>query len=136
EVEILSGFIEKEMLSVFPDKEVIDILRSFDDKGLFLYVLSGTPKQELEKQLNKWQISNCFLKVIGSPTDKTEGLKSILEESGLGREELIFVGDATADAKAASSSNVRFVYLPSSAKMTSGEVWKKITGLSDLERYV
>ncbi|MEZ4753483.1 MAG: HAD hydrolase-like protein [Bdellovibrionota bacterium] len=136
DIAILSQLIAKGMSSIVLNREVIELIEYLKNRGILLFVLSGTPQKELELQLERWFIAASFARIIGTPVKKQDGLRSIMEEHGLMASELIFVGDATADAVAAESTDVRFVYIPSSAEMKSHNIWKKISTLAELKLYV
>lgn len=78
-----------------------------------LYVLSGTPEEELRQNLHDQQGAGFFQGIIGAPQSKEEGLQSILEKGGYQPERTWFIGDADRDYVAARHAGVRFIYKPS-----------------------
>jgi phosphoglycolate phosphatase-like HAD superfamily hydrolase len=76
-----------------------------------LYVISGTPHDELQAIIEKRQMTHCFRGVFGSPQSKVEIGSRILADNHFQASSVCFVGDATTDRDAARTLGVRFVGL-------------------------
>ncbi|MBI4596980.1 MAG: HAD family hydrolase [Candidatus Omnitrophica bacterium] len=74
-----------------------------------LFVLSGTPTDELRAILEERQVLRCFRGVYGSPPGKTEHLRRLGETHGLRGEEILMVGDSSTDYDAAQMAGTRFI---------------------------
>jgi len=74
-----------------------------------LFVVSGTPEPELVQIVKKRGLGRFFRGVYGSPRSKAEIVRQIVAEHGLHSSEVIFVGDALADYRAAKESGVAFI---------------------------
>jgi phosphoglycolate phosphatase-like HAD superfamily hydrolase len=85
-------------------------------RGTSLFVLSGTPQDELRKLLEHHGVASLFRGIIGSPVLKTDALNQIVASLGVRSEKVWFVGDATHDYLSASRAGVSFIYKPSSAE--------------------
>ena len=79
------------------------------DAGLPLYVVSAMPLRELEIIVSRRGLSARFSGLFGSPGRKAEQLRQVLSRENLRPEQLLFVGDAENDRKAADEAGVRFV---------------------------
>ena len=73
------------------------------------YVVSGTPEQELREIVRRRGMSLFFKGVFGSPVQKCEIAKMILQQNGYNSKEVVFVGDSLADLRGAIESGTRFI---------------------------
>ena len=73
------------------------------------YVVSGTPEQELREIVRRRGMSLFFKGVFGSPVQKGEIAKMILQQNGYNSKEVVFVGDSLADLRGAIESGTRFI---------------------------
>lgn len=85
-----------------------DFLRRNVKRYLF-YVISATPQDEIEQIVARRGMSDIFRQVYGSPHTKDECIKRVIEIEKLKPQEIVFVGDALGDYKAASVNKVRFI---------------------------
>ncbi|MDR3175160.1 MAG: HAD-IA family hydrolase [Desulfovibrio sp.] len=85
-------------------REVLDRLSG----RLPLYVASGTPEDELRFILEKRRLAGYFVRICGSPPDKEEILRTIVEERGINPERCLMVGDAETDRAAAARVGTLF----------------------------
>lgn len=83
-----------------------------------LYVASGTPHAELNDILKRRCLSRHFKRVWGAPTKKTEAIRQVLRRGRFRKKEVIFVGDAETDWRAAKKSGIAFV-----RRVDSSVVW-------------
>lgn len=76
---------------------------------LALYLVSGTPTEELRRIVSGRGISGLFKDVIGSPPDKHTTFASILRAEGAQADEALAVGDSVTEYEAARDLGVPFV---------------------------
>lgn len=107
-------------------------------KMFHLFIISGTPHEEINKIVDIKGLNIYFEGVFGSPTTKSYWTRKIIEEKKLDVNRLIFIGDAMSDYKAAEENNIRFV-----ARITDGndifkdkKVYWKIRNFFDLEQFL
>ena len=74
-----------------------------------LYIISATPEDELIKIINERAIQKYFIKIYGAPKVKSDCIKDILNITNYPSNQVIFVGDAINDWKAARNTNTRFI---------------------------
>jgi HAD superfamily hydrolase (TIGR01549 family) len=74
-----------------------------------LFVASGTPEQELRTIVSSRGLQDAFAGVYGTPSSKGEILRQVVHEGKLKRDQVLMVGDATADLIGAREAGVRFV---------------------------
>ena len=91
---------------------VVDFLKKYS-KVAQLYNCTGTPETEIRVILEKKDLTQFFTLVYGAPKSKTEIIGIIEKETGNKPEELVFLGDAMTDYKAALASGVRFIGIES-----------------------
>jgi phosphoglycolate phosphatase-like HAD superfamily hydrolase len=73
------------------------------------FVASGTPHEELELILRRRRLLGYFERAWGSPATKPEVIRGILRDGPLHKGEVVFVGDAQSDWRAAQETGVHFV---------------------------
>ena len=84
------------------------LLRTYGS-GKPLFVLSGTPQDELADIVRRRGWTAHFREVVGSPPDKAATGRRLLAEHALQPASVRFVGDATTDRDAAEALGVGFV---------------------------
>ncbi|MEM6321513.1 MAG: HAD hydrolase-like protein [Bacteroidota bacterium] len=100
-----------------------------------MFVLSGTPQKELESIIEKRNLTNYFEEIIGSPTNKVDGLKLIIKWTKASPKDITFFGDATADFRAARTVGTKFVYRKSEAAFLGELPDRVINNFTDLTVY-
>lgn len=78
-------------------------------RSCLLFVISGTPQEEMSEVCRQRGISCYFAFVAGSPTSKTAWVSRFLHEYRLTPQETVFVGDSINDFDAARQTGVRFI---------------------------
>lgn len=74
-----------------------------------MYIVSGTPHDEIKEIVKKRKLDKYFLKVLGSPRAKKELIEEVLRSKNYQREEVIFIGDSINDYEGAMAAGVEFV---------------------------
>ena len=87
---------------------VIDYIKIMKTK-VKLFLSTGTPTNEIIYILKKKNIYNLFDGVYGSPSNKIQHIKEIMDEYNLKPFEIIFYGDSSSDLEAAEYHNIEFV---------------------------
>jgi len=79
-------------------------------KGIYdLFVVSGTPLDELTDIVARKNISNFFLGLYGSPSSKSENIETIIKTYGYNRDQVVFVGDSITDYQGATNCRISFI---------------------------
>ena len=81
----------------------------FASKNYLTFICTGTPQNEIESILEHIGIKKYFDKVYGSPKTKTTIVNNIILDYNLLNSELLFIGDAMTDYKAALDTNINFI---------------------------
>lgn len=89
-------------------KGALEFLKEQHDKFLF-FVATGTPKIEIDRIVPARDLSKYFHTLYGSPTKKPEIINTILDLHNLNANEVLFIGDAMTDYKAAHECHLDFV---------------------------
>ena len=113
-----------------------ELISGLTQKKIMMFVVSGAPQGELNFHLARLGVYKNFQGVYGNLISKEDAVKAILKSHKMTPDDLIFVGDATADAEVAFRFGIRFAYYPSQAKMESNHIWKKLDVLRELASYV
>lgn len=79
-------------------------------KRFALFVVSGTPEDELKEIIRRRGSEKFFQEVLGSPQTKDVLLRGIMQRYALDPMELLFVGDAESDWLAARQLEIRFIW--------------------------
>lgn len=73
-----------------------------------LYIVSGTPQDELDQILSRRSLRGYFTGVFGAPTSKLDAIKAILTQGHIAQTNALFVGDALSDYEAAQAAGIPF----------------------------
>lgn len=73
------------------------------------FIVTATPQQEIEDILEKLKITDYFKQVFGSPINKNEAIKFILDKYKINRHQTIMIGDSSSDYKAATENQITFI---------------------------
>lgn len=74
-----------------------------------LFVVSGTPHEELSRIFGRRDLNRWFVEVWGSPREKTEIIEDILARHRFDRRSVLFIGDSAVDLRAARATGLRFL---------------------------
>ncbi|MCK4364504.1 MAG: HAD family hydrolase [Thermoplasmatales archaeon] len=78
-------------------------------KKIDLYVISGTPEEELKKIVKERNMNKYFKAVYGSPITKPEHTRNIITEHGYDPEKVLYIGDSLSDCKNAIEAKIPFL---------------------------
>jgi len=78
-------------------------------KSTPLFVISGTPDEELLTITSKRNLDIYFAGVYGSDRGKPEILTAIMAKRGWGTRDMVFIGDGLTDFDAATATSVPFI---------------------------
>jgi phosphoglycolate phosphatase-like HAD superfamily hydrolase len=84
------------------------ILEAYAGRTL-LFVVSGTPEEELTRIATTRDLARYFVSIHGSPRTKSEILQSLLLAHALDPSCCVFIGDSTTDSDAAGDCGVPFI---------------------------
>ena len=76
---------------------------------LSLFIISGTPHDEIAKIVKEKGLDSYFIGVFGSPVSKSAWTRKILEKENLDCRKVLFVGDSMSDYQAAIENCLVFV---------------------------
>jgi len=76
---------------------------------LGLFVVSGTPEDELRRICERRGIARRFDGIYGSPRLKDVIVNEVMESKGYQPNEAVFIGDAMTDYRAAEATGIRFI---------------------------
>lgn len=93
----------------------LEFLQKYHNKK-HLYVVSGTPDEELFEILEKRKINQYFTNIYGSSKQKSEWLNHIIKKELLKPEEIVFIGDTLSDYKSSKKTHIIFIGRVSSDK--------------------
>ena len=73
------------------------------------WIVSATPTDEIIQIAKRRGISEYFIKIYGSPKNKSFIVKNIIKKHGLITGETVFFGDAMSDYRAAKDNSIDFI---------------------------
>ncbi len=108
-------------------------------QSFYLFIVSGTPQEEIWGIVKKKKLDRFFRGVYGSPRTKDVLIKLILQENGFTADESVFVGDSMTDYEGAKAAGVHFI-----GRIPPGEpdpfspltIKASIEDLTGLERFI
>ncbi len=74
-----------------------------------IFVISGTPEDELKQVIEARNISHYFTEILGSPIKKPAHIRNLLAAYGLDPSTCVFMGDALTDYYAARETGLHFL---------------------------
>lgn len=86
-----------------------EMLRTLKQRGLSLYLNSGTPTAALLVSARNLNISGFFQEILGSTNSKVDNLKHIADRERVPPASIVVVGDGDSDVAAARGVGCRFV---------------------------
>ena len=95
----------RKQMKLFPG--AYDFLSFFYQK-VPLAIVTGTPQEVINKTLSYLDIGSLFQKVCGTPPDKISHIETLLKEMNLSAKNVLFVGDAIHDYRAAKAHQMDF----------------------------
>lgn len=78
-------------------------------KRLPLFIVSGTPQEEMISVIMERKLNHFFQGVYGSPQSKSALIMKILSEGNFDADRVVFVGDSINDYVGADQAGVRFI---------------------------
>jgi HAD superfamily hydrolase (TIGR01549 family) len=102
-----------------------------------LFVISGTPEDELKQVMAARNMSAYFTEILGSPIRKPVHINHLLQAYHLNPASCVFIGDALTDYHAARETGLHFVGIQGDVELPEDAVllpdctalWETITGL-------
>lgn len=88
-------------------KESIEALNN--DENIKQFIITGTPQLEIEFIISALKLSNCFVELCGSPTNKIDWSERLMNKYNYKPKEVLFIGDALTDYDAAKFHNFHFL---------------------------
>lgn len=73
------------------------------------FITSATPQQEIERIVKKRDMAQFFKAVYGSPRKKEDAVGEIISHNNLSPSEVVYIGDAISDLKAARKNSIYFI---------------------------
>ena len=73
------------------------------------YLVTATPREEIERILSELGLTPAFRRVFGSPEEKADAVASVIHSDNLEPESCLMIGDSRADYEAASKNGIDFL---------------------------
>lgn len=106
-------------------------------RDMSLFIVSGTPQEEISFIVKERGLEEFFVEVLGSPDRKDTLSLGILKRYGLKAREALFVGDSIDDHEAAQKAGIRFIGRVRQGQRFSGlEADSLINDMFDLEKFI
>lgn len=98
---------EKVIMAPFV-KGALEFLQTYSHDYI-CFIVSATPMDEMKEIAKEKNIDHYFREIFGSPKNKIEWSKYILETYDIKAEETLFIGDAKSDFNAAQENGMQFL---------------------------
>lgn len=105
---IFSNLVMHKIIKAPFVKGAFEFLEKFS-KNYICFIVSATPLDEIQIIAKEKNICQYFEKIFGSPTNKIEWGKYILDNYHINAEETLFIGDAMSDYKASFANKMHFL---------------------------
>lgn len=90
-------------------KGAVEFIHILHEKGKSMFIVSGTPEEEIQRIIRGKSLGDYFLEVKGTPVAKKDNLQYLLKKYQIPAQESIFFGDSPEDLNAASFLGIRFI---------------------------
>ena len=107
-VERYSALVKEAVVRCEAVPGAVEFLQAHRGK-LPIFVVSGTPEDELQEIISRRGMEDYFTAVHGSPRHKGPIIMEILDKHGLDGPSCLFVGDAMTDYQAAAETGLAFI---------------------------
>ena len=112
----------------------VDFIKDVKEKGLSLFVVSGSDGEELREVFNKRKIDSLFSAIYGSPPTKTENMKKVKSQVGA-QTKGIFFGDSRSDLEAAEKFGLDFIFVKGVSEWREGDRLTRIKGFLTIKDF-
>ncbi len=106
--ETYTALVEENVVSCAGVAGAEEFLKKHNDR-IMLFVVSGTPEDELQRIAERRGLSGYFREVRGSPATKDVIVRDLLARYDIDPNQAFFVGDAMADYRAAITCGIPFI---------------------------
>lgn len=104
-------------------------------KKIDMYVISGTPQQELRKIVKERDMGKYFKGIYGTPKTKPEIMKMIISEKKYDKNKTLYIGDSFSDYTDSKKAEVPFLgRVPNGKKSIFPEKIKYISDFLDIKQ--
>ena len=103
-----SSLVKKKVIAAPFTKGALEFLQKHSQEYT-CFIVSATPMSEMQEIAKKKNIDQYFQEIFGSPKNKIEWGKHILDTYKLQAEETLFIGDAMSDFNAAKANKMHFL---------------------------
>ena len=104
-----SDIVEQEVVKCSYIEGAIESIDWLHGRGVPLYIVSGTPQDELRRITASRGLDPKFAGVFGSPRLKPDIVRAVLAERGFSSGRCLFIGDAMTDYKCANETGLHFL---------------------------
>ena len=134
--ETFSEYVYKRVIECPLVKGAAEFLEKYYQKK-DLYIVSGTPEEEIRKIVRERGLDKYFKKVYGAPRKKAELAAKILADNKNRRGDAVFVGDSLEDWEGADKAGIRFIGRVKETNPFEGKRYEAIIrDLSGLEKLI
>ncbi|MAF42800.1 MAG: haloacid dehalogenase [Parcubacteria group bacterium] len=131
-----SDYVYQEILKCPFVEGAFEFLEKYSEK-LPLFIVSGTPDDEIKSIIKERNLGKYFKEVLGSPLKKKALNFKILKEYNLNPKDVVFVGDSIDDYDGAKGAGIRFIGRIKEGNPFEGlNIESKIYNLFELEKII
>ena len=107
--ERFSNLITKRVICCPDVPGAMEFLKEFS-KRIPIYISSATPQEELRRIIRYRGIERYLTDIYGDPpVKKQDAIRSVLKRENILPEDILFIGDALSDYRAAREAGIRFM---------------------------
>ena len=106
-------------------KGSLDFLKKLKSESKHLFIISGTPEEEIRLIIMNRGLDVYFEEILGSPGSKNDNLVYLIKKFGINPSLALYFGDSQEDQKAACFSEIDFVPINYFEKSTGFKNFKE-----------
>lgn len=89
-------------------EETVRFIEVMYSQGKQMHIVSGSDGKELRSLCEQLELSKYFLSINGSPTPKSNLVRSIIDDANISSSQYCLIGDAVNDYDAANKNGIQF----------------------------
>lgn len=101
-------FVKEDVVKAPYVKGAFEFIKKYA-RGYKLFIISATPQEEIVGIAEKKGIKHFFTAIYGSPKQKYDAVREVLNGEKIEAQEALYIGDALSDFLAAKDNGVRFI---------------------------
>ena len=127
-----SDLVMEKVVGCSPVNGALELLEQFYNR-CEIFLISGTPEEELREIVSRRKMTKYFREILGSPVRKPIHVNELLAKYSLNPQGCVFIGDALTDFDAARQTRLNFIGIQRDVSFPTGTITVlDCTGVADV----